>query len=582
MSVWQKPLAYHIQKLITTYMDNDSYRAWTSTCKYWNDCRKSRTDTHNGQFITANVMKSVFEDKKNVLMHGPAGTGKSYTLNKIYKYAVNHGIKIVMTSLTAKSAQSLSDGKTLHSFAGLGIKVKNLPALQEKKTLISPGHRAYRRNRYRQWIDTDILVIDEVSMMGKLFYESLNWMAQTIRECNRPWGGMQVIFCGDFMQLQPVADRFGFLSDQWDHLNLQYIRFDINHRQAEDAAYARILHRIRMGQHLPQDIRQLKNRIQEYDDEKVIESIRKDNHIHKIFVSPQLMSKKKQVNLINEKYFNGIRGDTVTITAFDTYVEKIDGKYREVYHIPAGLSASKIRAANNSLYSTMQLKLGAQYILTHNIDAHEGLVNGAWCIYCQDPETYEPHLYFENGAKCLLERARIIRSFPVGNNVLLRRSQYALRLGYATTIHASQGMTLRHAVIDLGPSIFLPAQAYVALSRVTNLNNLILLDFAEKSLKVHKQAQDFVQNHEQNKEEYEGKKHSEVRSNRYKNKDNSDEKEFRIKIKKENEEEEEEEEEEDDDDLNRKRFGDKTEDQDRTHKKRKIDRERVIISLIDE
>ena len=185
---------------------------------------------------------------KNVFVTGPGGTGKTALIKYLQKDASRKGSNIQVCALTGCAAVLLEcKAKTLHSWAGIGLGTGSLDQLVTK----------IMKNRFLKsnWKDTDILVVDEVSMMSQKLFELLDAIGKTIRRNSRPFGGIQLIFSGDFYQLPPVGNkddietmRFCFESDLWsqtftkeDHIQLTKI-----FRQS-DPVYQKILNQIREG-----------------------------------------------------------------------------------------------------------------------------------------------------------------------------------------------------------------------------------------------------------------------------------------------------------------------------------------------
>ena len=138
-----------------------------------------------------------FYKGKNVFITGPAGTGKSHLIN-IISLLCNINRKICnITALTGCAAQLLTNARTLHSFSG--IQVDNFDTIQNIEKILKKNQRAKRN-----WIETEVLIVDEISMMSKKLFDLLNDIAKSIRKKSDPWGGIQLVFCGDFFQLPPV------------------------------------------------------------------------------------------------------------------------------------------------------------------------------------------------------------------------------------------------------------------------------------------------------------------------------------------------------------------------------------------
>jgi len=147
-----------------------------------------------------NKHQEIFEsylNEENIFITGPGGTGKTYVIKQIYEHAINNNKKISVTALTGVASVLLDcNATTIHSWSGIGISNKT------ETQIINKINRSkfYKHN----WENTDILIIDEISMMSSRLFDLLNKIGQVIRCNKKPFGGIQLIFSGDFFQLPPV------------------------------------------------------------------------------------------------------------------------------------------------------------------------------------------------------------------------------------------------------------------------------------------------------------------------------------------------------------------------------------------
>ena len=426
--------------------------------------------TQNASILTERICYRVFERRENLFISGPGGCGKTYTLNRICYWAKQYGRKYAITAPTGIAATNFPDGQTIHSFAGLGKGTKKLEMIikdYEERRMIP--HREY-------WQSIDLLLIDEISMVGSKMLEKLDMLARLARESFEPMGGIQLVFSGDFYQLPPIGDFNIFTSKIWNQLRMRTVEMTIPVRQSEDRQYFHLLSRIRMGKMTKDDIFLLKSRICPYNPSEIEPT--------------RIYSNNNSVDEYNQLRFNQLTTPIeFSFHANDTVVEKItvNGKtsYQQTYRVSLADAREKAKSAIiHSCPNIAQFRQGALYILTINLRVSSRLVNGSRCIYVG-----EGKFQFADGQIVKLKPYPF--SIPIGNNCYLNRHQYPLRLGYAVTIHSSQGMTLDSAIIDLGSSIRMCGQAYVALSRVRSLEGLYLTKFEEKSIKVSKHARKF-------------------------------------------------------------------------------------------
>jgi len=181
---------------------------------------------------------------RNVFMTGPAGSGKTYVINEYIRYLKDHGVPIGVTASTGIAATHIG-GMTIHSWSGMGISSSFDEAELEKL-----AGKSQVANRIR---DTAVLIIDEVSMLHHFRLDTLDSIAKYIRKNDLPFGGMQVVLCGDFFQLPPVSkygDRdahFIYRSQAWKEGKFTVCYLSENHRQKEDGLLS-VLNEIRSGE----------------------------------------------------------------------------------------------------------------------------------------------------------------------------------------------------------------------------------------------------------------------------------------------------------------------------------------------
>ena len=150
-------------------------------------------------------------ERRNVFISGPGGTGKSFLIKYIKEHAPPE-LKVAVTALTGCAAILIGCGaKTLHSWAGIGLgkeSTNELIAKIVKRKKNCPGP-------YRAWTKTDVLIIDEISMMSSELFEKLNNIGQALRKCARPFGGMQIIALGDERSERRLGGSGSDVSQNW-------------------------------------------------------------------------------------------------------------------------------------------------------------------------------------------------------------------------------------------------------------------------------------------------------------------------------------------------------------------------------
>ena len=178
---------------------------------------------------TEDLISLIFEKRKNLFFSGSGGTGKSTTIKKIKQWADNYEKKCSLTATTGVAAINIS-GQTFHRWSGIGL------GKGSKEELLSQIKK-YKKTVER-WRTTDILVIDEISMMGAKLFDKVNYIGQQIRKnFFFPFGGIQLIVSGDMLQLPPVHDDFCFFSKVWKECNFQIISFTIPYRFIDKKFY---------------------------------------------------------------------------------------------------------------------------------------------------------------------------------------------------------------------------------------------------------------------------------------------------------------------------------------------------------
>lgn len=441
--------------------------------------RKKARDTTSPELSPEQlaVFRSIKEGH-NVFFTGCAGTGKSFLLNYLISTCTGHGTFV--TALTGMAAVPLK-GTTLHRFAGIGL------GTDTKENLLK---RMSGRAKMR-WKCARLLVVDEVSMMSVRLFELLEFIARETRSSKKPFGGLQVVFCGDFLQLPPVAGpgscsrdaMFAFTSRLWKHVfKRQYLLTKV-YRQS-DAVFANVLREARVGQLSEQSFRLLQAREGAELPEDGI-------------VPTKLYSTKKNVARENLNNLNRLPGPDVKYEASDYGSEPFKGMLK-----------------NAQAPSHLRLRTGAQVMLVRN-DATCGLVNGSRGVVVGFEKVYGPRLSqcseeqphrgwqrlnndmfwptvkFTNG----LVRTVLPAEFSIEEEGVVKatRTQVPLRLAWAITIHKSQGMSLDRVEADVS-GVFAAGQAYVALSRLFSIEGLRLRGFHKGIFLVDKTAYDFYRN----------------------------------------------------------------------------------------
>jgi ATP-dependent DNA helicase PIF1 len=421
--------------------------------------KKIKLETSNDE----NIILNHVSEKRNVFFTGSAGTGKSTLLKKIIASMPEKGTFI--TASTGIAATNI-DGMTLHSFAGIGLGEENKQVLLEK---VNKNTKCNKR-----WKEARILIIDEISMVDGDLFDKLEYIARGIRGNDKPFGGIQLICCGDFLQLPPVAQRgnqksFCFESEAWKRtmdasVNLQFV-----YRQ-RDALFVRILEEMRQGVCSEGSIDILSKRVVRFNGGGGDDDQDQNRDDQADIKATKLFSLNRDVDRINEEELDKLIGENVMFQAVDR-----------------GNCQYWPQLKQNAAPDFLNLKVGAQVMLTINLDTDQKLCNGSRGVVVRfeyDKETREnvPVVKFVCGKESEVEPHKW--KVVVEGKVLASRTQIPLKLAWALSIHKSQGQTLDKVEIRLD-NAFEFGQAYVALSRVTSLKGLTLTSFDPRVIKAH-------------------------------------------------------------------------------------------------
>jgi ATP-dependent DNA helicase PIF1 len=419
------------------------------------------------------TQKRAFERFKlgdNLLILGSAGVGKSKLVKEFYKY-INRGDKKTMylTSTTGISAYNLG-GITINSFMGIGTGKESVDVLLRRLR-----YKIGIKNRIKM---TDILVIDEISMMSANVFEKLNEICQVLRKSKRPFGGIQIILTGDFLQLETVFNEINEI-DTDNRLIIESelfkkmfkkntINLKENFRQKNDNKYIDILMRLRKGEQTEEDIKILSGRL--------ITKLGKEdiNGVH-------LVSSNKKAQAINNKKLNEI--------------DSVDHEYKTLYTKMGDKETSELLEKElksqfvQKGIEVVKLRSGCRVLLIKNLDVSNGLVNGSIGTVEELLEE-SVRVKFDNGITEIITRASWELEL---DNTKVMCNQIPLMLAYSITVHKSQSLSLDSAILDLA-DCFCNHMVYVALSRIRTLDGVFLKSFNNKKITVNKMLLEYVNN----------------------------------------------------------------------------------------
>jgi ATP-dependent DNA helicase PIF1 len=411
---------------------------------------------------------------KSIFLTGPGGTGKSFLLQYIYETIPEKtGKHVVITAMTGCAALLIGRfAKTLHSWAGIGL------GREPASALIHTIRRSGKT--LRRWLGTDILIIDEVSMMTPELLEKLDIIARGIRRCDKPMGGLQVVFVGDFYQLPPVnkekekETEFVFESPLWNQIIQETISLTRILRQT-DPIFQNILDQARKGSLSEESL--------------AILQTRQDRSWQQLQIKPTLLfTRRAEVDNINDRNLRALPGERKPYKA-ETVFAPIQSTAGLTENTPEVKRAIEKMDRDGPYMSELILAVGAQVMLLVNLDHEASLVNGSRGVVTGFEPSGAPIVQFLAGMPISISASTWESEDIEG----LSRKQIPLRLAYAITIHKAQGATLDSALIDIGTSTFEYGQAYVALSRVKNLQSLYIWDVEPTAFKVHPKVVKFYQ-----------------------------------------------------------------------------------------
>jgi len=421
----------------------------------------------------------LFEKGKNIFLTGPGGSGKTELIKRIVEIANKQHKRIQVCALTGCAAVLLGcpGSKTIHSWSGIGIASGPFGRVVDR--VIKNGYKN------KMWNSVDVLVIDEISMMSKKIFEVLDIIGRRARRDEKtPFGGIQVVFSGDFYQLPPVGDRddedtsaFCFESDRWNDIFMKenVIQLKTIFRQT-DTNYTKVLNQIRVGKLYKSSYDLIMTRVGlTYPDNGIKPTI--------------LLPRRRDVEQININELEKLKGDVFT---YNLSVEKKKASANNIFKkaddpIKSDIEIKQLRTsiiADDKLV----LKVGTQVMCIANIDVDGALpiVNGSQGVVIEITNGF-PKVKFLNG----LIKVFGYHTWTTENMDGISIKQIPLIHSWAITIHKAQGVTLDLAEIDAGSNIFECGQTYVALSRVKSLEGLYLSAFNPQKIKVNEKVQKF-------------------------------------------------------------------------------------------
>lgn len=415
------------------------------------------------------VYRMVVNDRKNVLMLGEGGTGKTELIKLIAKEFKALRIKVEVTASTGKAAL-LIGGSTVHSFAGIK---KGTGTVAELLALV-------RGNRYvrARWRNTKVLILDEVSMISAELLYKLDRIARAIRPSGmkKPFGGMQILASGDFLQLPPVKADYCFKHACFDAIFpvAQRVVLMHNFRQDKDPGFRKVLQSMRWSNISAEADALMQGRVGVVPDDDTPATI--------------IFPLRRQVDELNKEKMAELEGKVHSFKYEFFNMPSCSAKQAQFLHdlLLSSTPVARGEKFHGKMRGVLELKVGARVMHTCN-NKETGKVNGSLgTVEAFEAVTGNPVIKWADGT-----RHSVGRHTWASNCNKATLVQYPLIVAWAMTVHKAQGATLDAAIVDLGPTVFEYNQAYTAASRVRRLQDLYLLNWQGRVAKPHYEALKF-------------------------------------------------------------------------------------------
>ena len=400
---------------------------------------------------------------ENVFITGAGGTGKSMLISKFVK-EYRKFRQIAITSTTGTSAV-LINGVTIHSFLGIGLGKGPTEFLYNK----------IKRNKMylRRWTNTECLIIDEVSMLTPDLFDKIEHLGRLLRYSSEPFGGMQIVLTGDFLQLPCIGTSLlCFDAESWDRVVPKTVYLTEIMRQS-DSVFQRCLSKVRVGDMDDETYNILESRVgAELDNEDGV-------------IPTRLMSLRDEVNFINDGELEKLAEDELEFRRYDMEIEFMTTlknareKRTRIDKIKKGVNVGEV----------LELCVGAQVMLCRNLDFDGGLINGSRGVVVEFKEDM-PCVKFVNGVTRVIDFEEW--EIEEDGKTVAVVTQVPLKVAYALSIHSCQGATLDYVILDT-TNIFEDGQGYVALSRVKRLEGLSITNLNIHTFTANKRALSFYE-----------------------------------------------------------------------------------------
>ena len=390
---------------------------------------------------------------RNILLHGPAGTGKTKCIKDfISMLDTLEGVNYQILAPTGTAACNIQ-GMTIQSYFQLSTTDDKLPLRQRINTQIG-------RSRYTN-DGVTLLIIDEISMVGDELIMVMDNILKKFYDRSKPFGGVQCIVSGDFYQLSPVKQDWCFKTDIWKYMKFFVVPFEDQKRYSCDRTF-KLLNRLRLGRLTPLDKSWFRERMAAY----------KNGEYKNLPIQPiELYANSRDVKRINDINMAKIDSPEITIESIDEVKPPNFGNQN--------------RYLNELADKYCILKVGIPIIFYRNYNIGEGLTNGtAGKVISIDADEKKVVVETASGVHEITPKRYTI----TGKGWSISRTQIPIVPGWAMTQAKAQGSTLSHAIVDL--NCVYDGQFYTTVSRVVSIDNLFI---NYKSIKVSQAVVDWME-----------------------------------------------------------------------------------------
>ena len=434
-----------------------------------------------------------------LFVSGCGGTGKSFLIQTVRAWVqATTGKGVVVAAPTGIAARNVN-GLTIHRILALPVEHGSTPPYRP----MSDEALKLVRDKLR---NVTLIIVDEISMVSNVIlmymHLRLSEIFQTEQVEDGWFGRKNLLFLGDLLQLPPVFEGpvYSSLSseltakltgcvgtiDLWRKL-FNYDELTINMQQKDEKEFIEVLSRVRLGYVTSKDIAVLEKRKISLGSDTL--SGRMKEVVQTLNTLPNdtvcLLPTRHMCNELNKEVLQSLPGKEIRLLAIDTvdcptYLRQKVSKKLEKCGDDSTVTAG--------LENIIVIKIGCKIMLRRNIDVTLGLVNGSIGTVCSVKYSIDQcsvvdaiNIKFDDGKEQVLEK--VSSKFQVLDKAFVVRHQFPISSAYAITVHKSQGLTLKNVLVDIGNNIFACGQAYIAMSRVTSLSGLHLINFDPRCIK---------------------------------------------------------------------------------------------------